>query len=105
QQKGDTSPVQRFSQEDQILDLCLVGGQAGFQPGDLSPPGNDDGVERGPTAVARYVLGHRKHRLTNSLWSRENLTCRGSAQKWEPGRHSLCFYGAGATTPLARQPI
>src|SRR6516165_2694644 len=62
-------------------------GQAGFQPGDLAPPGNDDGLESAPGGpkAARHELGHRKHHLRNvNTNRREDVTRRGSVQERSP---------------------
>src|ERR1700739_314840 len=62
-------------------------GQAGFQPGNLAPPGNYDGIKSapgGPKALARHELGHRKHHLTKSPRSRADVTHRRSAQGRSP---------------------
>jgi hypothetical protein len=66
-QKRNVGPVQHLSYEDQILDLCLMRGQAGFQAGDLSSSGNNDGFDGatdGPTTRARLHLGHRNTAFT-----------------------------------------
>lgn len=62
QQIRDIGPFQHLSQEEQVLDLRLLRGQAGLKAGDISLAGHDDGINdaaKTPNIVARFDLGHQ----------------------------------------------